>query len=136
MASRYPPRRPPESVESLGEGRLPLGAGSACRGGSFRVCFAFRRLIPAADAGDLGAPVASVSAVPLSGFGPLTVNFDGQTMLLRNGGERAGKVVFELTKQQIRELAQSAEIRADFGRVSFAFVNEHMRLLEQIRIIE
>lgn len=66
----------------------------------------------------------------------LTVNFDGQNMLLRNGGARAGKVVFDLTKQQIRELAQSAEIRADFGRVSFAFVNEHMRLLEQIRIIE
>lgn len=67
---------------------------------------------------------------------PMTIKYDGQTMLLRNGGERAAKIVFDLTKEEMRDLAQSVEIGVEFGRVSFDFASEHMRLLEQVRVIE
>lgn len=66
----------------------------------------------------------------------MTIKFDGQTMLLRNAGERASKIVFNLTKKEMRDLAQSVEISVEFGRVSFDFASEHMRLLEQVRVIE
>lgn len=65
----------------------------------------------------------------------MTLKLDGQSLLLRNNGKRAGKIAFDLTKQQMRELAQSAEIQVEFGRVSFALASEHHRLLEQVRVL-